>query len=1092
MLGSAPLLPGAHGRLSRPSWAPHGRGSSATALPLLDSGVEVGQQHAQSAASSGGRDATVPCYLPAHGRSQPNARVVAALGLGPRQAALPAGEHGSRSTATGLRCAATGALAALLVVQQRTRLRRPLRQGHSTGAAAQGSMQSGCQSERGGPLAGATWLGHRHRQRSSVALRSKMFERFTERTIRAVVLAQEEAQRLGQDRVGTEMLVVGVIAEGSEIGSRVLRRLGVDINCARAELEKLLGRGVGSGKCAMDIPFTVASKQAIEDTVECARSLGSPAVDTSHLLLAVLQQENGNGSVLLGRLCKSRSAKVLKGELLRMLAVQHALERGEVRPGQSGAIGNETVEDAELATTLRFGKDLTLLARRAELDPLVGREEQLSRTIRILGRRSKNNPVLIGEAGVGKTSIAYGLAQRIADGDVPQMLRGRRVVQLDLAMLLAGTRYRGDFEERLKDVIREVCNSGRRVILVIDEVHMLVGAGGTGNSDGGVGIDAANLLKPALARGDLQCIGATTLDEYRKYIERDPALERRFQPVTVPEPSQDESLQILEGLAPKYEKHHQLRYTPEALAAAVKLASQYIADRYLPDKAIDVMDEAGSKVRQQIFQDVEDSEAAAERWAVSQEIEEVRAKKKEAAALERYDQAQQLKVREVELQERLQQLQEGKGGEGAATARLVEELRALKAQMHEAASAERFTEAHELKTREREVLSRLTAAGGDKQDKAAALVDRRVTEEDVAQVVAGWTGIAVEQVSATESARLLRLEDELHQSIVGQGEAVQSVSRALRRARAGLRNPERPIAGFMFCGPTGVGKTQLCKTLATTFFGTEESMIRLDMSEYMEKHTVSKLIGAPPGYVGYSDGGTLTEAVRRRPYSLVLFDEVEKAHPDVFNMMLQLLDDGRLTDSKGRTVSFANTLVVMTSNLGSRSVQKGAAGGMGMGFGTEEDADEQSYARMKDLVHEEMKSFFRPEFLNRLDEMVVFRALTREDVRAIAEVEFKKVLARLSETGLDVSLTPRFKERVVEEGFDPAYGARPLRRAITRMLEDTLAETLLSEAEHGEEAQAGEAGEAGPEQGARRAVEIDAQDGRVVVRKENGKVFAGV
>jgi len=702
--------------------------------------------------------------------------------------------------------------------------------------------------------------------------------------------------------------------------------------------------------------------------------------------------------------------------------------------------------EVKLVETLKYGQDLTLLAKDGKLEPMVGRTEELKRSIRILGRRSKNNPVLLGEAGVGKTSIAHGLAQKIAEGKVPTSLRNKRVVQLDLALLLAGTRYRGDFEERLRAVVQEVADSDRQVILVIDEVHTLVGAGSGGE---GGGIDAANLMKPALARGELQCIGATTLDEYRKYIEKDPALERRFQPVTVPEPTKEETIEILRGLAPRYEKHHQLRYTNEALVAAVKLSSQYIADRFLPDKAIDVMDEAGSKVRQELFQEMEDGNMAAERWAVSNDLEALREKKKAAVNGERYDEAHRLKVQEIELLERLEALKQGApvGDTGANTTQLMEEVQALKAQVNEAVQAEHFGEAHELKVREREVLEQLSRMGGTRSDEAASLTDRQVTEEDVAQVVAGWTGIAVEQVGAAESTRLLRLEEELHSSIIGQDEAVHSVARALRRARAGLRDPERPMAGFMFCGPTGVGKTALCKTLATTFFGTASSLVRLDMSEYMEKHTVSKLIGAPPGYVGYNDGGTLTEAIRRRPYSLILFDEVEKAHPDVFNMLLQLLDDGRLTDSKGRTVSFANSLIVMTSNLGSRSVQKGSAGGLGLGFETANDEGEQSYVKIKELVHEEMKGFFRPEFLNRLDEMIVFRPLSKEDVRNIAEVEFKKIMKRLRQNNMDVVLSKAFKSKVVDEGYDPMYGARPLRRAVTRLLEDSLTETLLAEVE---------------------------------------------
>ena len=648
------------------------------------------------------------------------------------------------------------------------------------------------------------------------------------------------------------------------------------------------------------------------------------------------------------------------------------------------------------------------------------------------------------------------------------------MIQLDLALLLAGTRYRGDFEERcaaqlrsrtdtftaksfqglivvgcplslgesfkdpleiqisplsgeerLRNVVAEVTESNRQVILVIDEIHTLVGAG-NGGGDGG-GMDAANLLKPALARGELQCMGATTLDEYRQYIEKDPALERRFQKVLVPEPTEEEAELILQGLAPKYERHHQLKYTPEALKAAVKLASQYISDRFLPDKAIDVMDEAGSKVRQQLFQ----AAVGAERRKLDLQLEELKLKKQGAVAAEDYDGAHGLKQQELEVEREIEALSKGEGPGGERT-QLLEEMFAVKAQVQEAVQDELYEEAAKLKDRENQILAQLALKADDVEEFA----DVRVTETDVAQVVAGWTGIAVEQVSATESARLMQLEEILHESVIGQHAAVEAVSRALRRSRAGLRSPNRPIASFMFSGPTGVGKTQLCKTLSSTFFGSEEAMVRLDMSEFMEKHTVSKLIGAPPGYVGYSEGGTLTEAVRRKPYSLVLFDEVEKAHPDVFNMMLQLLDDGRLTDSKGRTVSFANTLIVLTTNLGSRAVQKGAFGGGGLGFGTAEDALDADYERVKELVHEEMKTFFRPEFLNRLDETIVFKRLTKQDVREIAEVEFSSILKRLVEQGLDISLTEAFKEHVVESGFDPAYGARPLRRAITNHLEN--------------------------------------------------------
>lgn len=874
--------------------------------------------------------------------------------------------------------------------------------------------------------------------RVNVTRTAMVFEKFSERTIKAVMLAQEEAKKIKQDHVGTEMLVVGLLAEGSG-GAKALQQIGVHYPEAKRELENMVGQGMG-GK-SEEIPFTTSAKQVLEDSVICAQERDMPMVSTCHLLRALLRQENSNGCKLLGKVLATDSLQVLRERIMAALTQVECSETGDKAP-LSTARSASVEDEVDLTQTLKFGTDLTQAAREGRLDPLVGRNDELQRTIRILGRRTKNNPVLIGETGVGKTSIALGLAQLIAEGKVPLNLQDKKVVQLDLALLLAGTRYRGDFEERLRAVVKEVSESRRRVILVVDEVHTLVGAGSGGDSGGGM--DAANLLKPALARGELQCIGATTLDEYRKYIEKDPALERRFQPVTVPEPSEDESVQILKGLAPKYERHHQLQYAPEALEACVKLANQFIADRCLPDKAIDVMDEAGSKVRQQLFEAAEESHNAAERWAAGRELKEVIEQKKVAVNSERYDEAAQLKRREDELEDRLARLQSSP--ENQDPQGLLKELQSLGQQIREAVTAERFAEAQELKMREREVAALLEKTGVTSEAR------RKVTPEDVAQVVSGWTGIAVEQVSASESARLLHLEKELHESIIGQDEAVGSVSRALRRARAGLRNPRRPMAGFMFCGPTGVGKTALCKTLSKTFFGTEDTMIRLDMSEFMEKHTVSKLIGAPPGYVGYNDGGSLTEAVRRRPYSLVLFDEVEKAHPDVFNVLLQLLDDGRLTDSKGRVVSFANTMVIMTSNIGSRSVSKSAAGTSGLGFHSEEDAFD-TYAKVKEAVDEEMKSFFRPEFLNRLDEVIVFRPLKEDDIRQIAEVEFKKVLERLSDKDLHITLTQSFKDQVLKEGFDPAYGARPLRRAITRMLEDTLAEQLLEQTAEEEEIQ---------------------------------------
>lgn len=885
-----------------------------------------------------------------------------------------------------------------------------------------------------------------------------MFEKFSERAIRAVLMAQEEAQRLGQDRVGTEMLVVGVVAEGSELGGQVLRKMGVDLSQAREELENLMGRGDSVSSCAENIPFTIASKQALEDTIKCARSMGSPAADTSHLLLAVLEQEKGTGSMLLGRLCNIQSPKTLKDEVLRILVAQQVARRGGSVQGYG--LSGKAADDINLTATLRYGKDLTLMARRGQLDPLVGREEQLKRTIRILGRRSKNNPVLVGKAGVGKTSIFHGLAQRVADGQVPEILRGRRVVQLDLAMLLAGTRYRGDFEERLKDVIREVADSQRRVILVIDEVHVLVGAGGTGSSEGGVGIDAANLLKPALASGELQCIGATTPDEYRARIERDPALERRFQPVHVPEPSHEEAEQIIEGLAPVYAGHHNVHYSPAAIRAAVRLSAQYVSGRQLPDKAVDVLDEAGSAVRQEASRE--------ELVAAPAGAEDVQDGSSGAAVVPAAEQEQARRFLAAE-----------------ATA-FSEKRRALEAE-GEHDQEIRWLEAREAEIREdlwrMETEAAVATATTSSSKGSVAVVE--VSESDIAEVISGWTGIPVVRVGAEESQRLLKLEAELQQSIIGQDEAVQGISKALRRARAGLRDPQRPIASFFFCGPTGVGKTKLTKELATSYFGSEDATIRFDMSEFMEKHTVSKLIGAPPGYVGYSEGGSLAEAIRRQPYALVLFDEIEKAHPDVFNILLQVLDDGRLSDARGQTVSFANTLIVMTSNVGSRQVQRGIAGSGTLGFGTppQKGASEEKQDVVRELVLDEMKATFRPEFLGRIDEVVVFRALAQEDVQQIAELEFAKVINRLKARNVKLRLTKAAKAKIVEEGYDATFGARVLRRAVVRFLEDPVAEHLLAES-----ALAGDSTDTSTPQAAledqQLVVDVD-RDGQIEVRPDD-------
>lgn len=644
------------------------------------------------------------------------------------------------------------------------------------------------------------------------------------------------------------------------------------------------------------------------------------------------------------------------------------------------------------------------------MDPLVGRAKELERTIQILARRQKNNPVLIGEPGVGKTAIAEGLAQMIVTGNVPEILQGKRIVQLDLAMLLAGTRYRGEFEERLKNVIKEVIDSKRNIILMIDEIHTIVGAGGTG--DGGGAIDAGNILKPGLSRGEIQVIGATTIEEYRKHIEKDKALERRFQPVNVPEPTNDETIQILRGLARKYEEHHKLKYTDEALVACVKFASQYINDRFLPDKAIDVLDETGARVRLR-----ESSVLPEDAKEAQKELKDVQTRKEAAVRAQRYEEASELKVKENTLRTKIK----------AAFAKARQAIDAGADKAFSKTSAEQ-------------------EASKDDDTEEEGMKTIFVTEADVAAVVSKWTGVPVEKVSSDEGARLVKLESTLHGRVIGQEEAVTAVSKAVRRARAGLKNPNRPIASFIFCGPTGVGKTELCKALSAAYFGKEDAMIRLDMSEYMERHTVSKLIGSPPGYVGYDEESQLTDGIRRKPYSLVLFDEVEKAHPDVFNLLLQVLEDGRLTDSKGRVVSFKNALIIMTSNVGSKVIEKGVTGGSSIGFsGLEDDlsAEASSYKKMKAMVFDELKNFFRPEFLNRLDEIIVFKSLTKPEVAQIAELEFRKTFGRTEERGIKLRMTEKFKQKVVDEGFNPVYGARPLRRAINRLVEDELAESFL-------------------------------------------------
>ncbi|MGC9502774.1 ATP-dependent Clp protease ATP-binding subunit [Baaleninema sp.] len=814
-----------------------------------------------------------------------------------------------------------------------------------------------------------------------------MFEHFTDKAIRVVMLAQEEARRLKHNMVGTEQILLGLVGEGSSIAAEVLNKFGVSRENARQEVEQLIGRG--SGFASAEIPFTPKAKRVFEYAVEEARQLGHNYIAPEHILLGLTRDEEGVAATVLHNL----------GVDLADLRTQVMKQLGEVA---GVAVGDRpSAKTGKMATLEEFGTNLTQLSADGKLDPVVGRERETERLIQILGRRTKNNPILVGEPGIGKTAIAEGLAQRIVKNAVPEMLENKQVIALDMGLLVAGTRFRGEFEERLKNIVEEVRGNGN-VILVIDEIHTLVGAGALEGS-----LDAANILKPALARGELQCIGATTLDEYRKHIERDAALERRFQPIMVGEPSVEETIEILFGLRDRYEQHHQLTIADEALDAAAKLSDRYINDRFLPDKAIDLIDEAGSRVHIEHFKS---SPASRE---MKKELTQAVKEKEAAVDAQDFEKAGQLRDRELEIRREIDKLAE------------------------------------------------------ERQHKPGQAPV--VTEDDIAHIVASWTGVPVTKIEESESEKLLHMEDTLHERLIGQEEAVRAVSRAIRRARVGLKNPKRPIASFIFSGPTGVGKTELTKSLADYFFGSEEAMIRLDMSEFMERHTVSKLIGSPPGFVGYDEGGQLTEAVRRRPYAVILFDEIEKAHPDVFNLLLQILEDGQLSDSKGRTVDFKNTLLIMTSNIGSRVIEKG---GGGLGFEVADDKTDAQYNRIRNLVNEELKQYFRPEFLNRVDDIIVFGQLKREEIKEIAELQLKQVFARLTEQNITLQATDAFKERLVDEGYDPAYGARPLRRAIMRLLEDVLAEEML-------------AGKL--EEGDKAIVDVD-ENGNAVISKDDARL----
>ncbi|MEG0437747.1 ATP-dependent Clp protease ATP-binding subunit [Solibacillus cecembensis] len=783
-----------------------------------------------------------------------------------------------------------------------------------------------------------------------------MFNRFTQRAQKVLQLAQEEAIRWKHKEIGTEHILLGLIREGGGIAAKALEAINISPQMIESGIEELVGKG--TEEVGPIVHYTPRAKKVIELSLDESRKLGHAYVGTEHILLALIREGEG----VAARVLANTGVSINKARQQVLLL----LGNNDSTNGSSTPM-NQTVNTPTLDSLAR---DLTVVAREGSLDPVIGRSKEITRVIEVLSRRTKNNPVLIGEPGVGKTAIAEGLAQQIVNNEVPEILRDKRVMTLDMGTVVAGTKYRGEFEDRLKKVMDEIRQAGN-IILFIDELHTLIGAGGAEGA-----IDASNILKPSLARGELQCIGATTLDEYRKYIEKDAALERRFQPIKVDEPTVDETIQIIKGLRDRYEAHHRVKITDEAVEAAAKLSDRYISDRFLPDKAIDLIDEAGSKVR----------------------------------------------LRSYTVPPNLKELEDS--------------LESIKSEKNAAVSSQEFEKAAALRDSEQKEKTKLEQMKKEWKEKQGK-EESTVNVDDIAQVVAMWTGIPVSKIAQEESAKLLNLEEELHKRVVGQSEAVEAISRAIRRARAGLKDPKRPIGSFVFLGPTGVGKTELARALAEVMFGDEDSMIRVDMSEYMEKHSTSRLVGSPPGYVGFDDGGQLTEKVRRKPYSVVLLDEIEKAHPDVFNILLQVLEDGRLTDSKGRTVDFRNTVVIMTSNVGADALKFQKYVGFNVGDTTTKNKD------MKGTMLAELKKAFRPEFLNRIDEMIVFHSLEKEHLKEIVTLMAQSLINRLKEQDIVLELTEAALQKIVEEGYDPQYGARPLRRAIQKHVEDRLSEELL-------------------------------------------------